>query len=791
MFCFGARGLGWRVCGPVEFMAGTTIRGVKAMTKTTSRAAKVTIFALMSATAMIGCANAQSAPDSNTGEPAATGAERLGDIVVTAQKRETRLQKTAASITAVSGAILQNSAITGVNDLAKAVPGLVVTDGGAGQRRITLRGIRSAGESQVGVYYDEAPVSGPPGTTSDAGGNQSDFNLFDIERVEVLRGPQGTLYGSSSMGGTLRLIYKKPVFDFTAAFDGVGSTTAHGGENYQLNAMANIPIVRDVLAVRAVYYHRNQAGWIDNPKLGLNGINGENTDGGRVLLRFVPASTVTIDAAAYIQDTKGTPTIWFPSLGHYVSGNLAQLPFTDKSRLYTLSGKVDLGFADLVATTAYQDRDSVLIRDPNFLFSAAPSNQTFCRRHFTAATCATPQGLAAYNTYLSTVTPLVYYAPQKVSNWTNEARLTSNSDTFLNWTVGAYWARRHSTVQSTGMLVDARGAIIPSAAPVFVRDIDDTLKQVAGFGEVSVKPVTGMTLTGGLRYYDYSRTVAGDTTKGFDLINFAVQPWTVRKTNEHGWLYRANAAYQASSSVLVYAQVASGFRPGGANQVLGLPSSFTPYQADSLWTYEAGAKTTALNGMFLFNLTGYITVWKNMQVTGTTSTFAFLTNAGSARVKGVEIEAVAAPTPGLQFSTNVSLLSAKLTSDQINGLVTAPGRKGDRIPNIPEVSYTIAGQYEWDVGNGMKALLHADLNYVGQSYADFRPNSVTYRKVGDYALAGFRAGVSTEHWGAFLFVNNVFDVVARTSATNVLGGTLETVTTAPPRTIGINLTAKM
>ena len=180
---------------------------------------------------------------------------------------------------------------------------------------------------------------------------------------------------------------------------------------------------------------------------------------------------------------------------------------------------------------------------------------------------------------------------------------------------------------------------------------------------------------------------------------------------------------------------------------------------------------------------------RQVQVTGTSGTFAFLTNAGSAQVKGIEIEAVARPMDGLQFSGNFNLLSAKLVEDQINDLVIASGRKGDRIPNIPNVSIAVAGDYSWRIGNGgLKGLVHADLNYVGRSYADFRPTAVTYRRVGDYVLASLRVGLSNERWGAFLFANNLSDTVARTSAANVLGGRLETITTAPPRTIGINLT---
>jgi outer membrane receptor protein involved in Fe transport len=724
-------------------------------------------------------------PGSETADPAGQDSGYT-DIVVTAQKRETRLQETPASIQAITGSTLENAAVFGLNDLTKIAPGLVVTDAGPGQRRVSLRGIRSSGEPQVAIYYDEAPLAGAPGTTSDSGGNQGDLQLFDVNRVEVLRGPQGTLYGASSMGGTIRVIYTKPSDRFEAGVDLVGSTTRHAGENYQANAMVNVPIIGDRLAVRAVYFRRENAGWIDNPVLGQEKTNREETEGVRLLLRAKPTDWLTLDLGFHYYNATGANPVWAPGLGEFVGANRVNLDFHDKNRLYTGTAKADLGFADLVLTGAYQDRDSLFIRDPYYLLAGAPNNQTFCRRHFTAAVCATPQGIQDFNAYVASVTPVAYVSPQTMKNGTAEVRLQSKDDGFLSWTVGAYWSRRSSWVGSNGVLVDAHGDLRENEPLVYTRQVRDRLRQLAGFGEVSLRPFDGLTVTGGIRYYDYQRVVAGDTQKGFDLINFAVQPWTVRETREDGLLYKANIAWQASPKLLVYAQAASGFRPGGANQVLGLPSSFTPYESDKLWTYETGAKATLLNGQFLFNVTGYITDWKNLQVSGTSGTFAFLTNAGDARVKGVEVEAIAVPTRGLQVSANINLLSAKLTTDQINDLVIASGRKGDRVPQTPNISYTVAGQYEWDVG-GLKALVRGDLNYVGRSYADFRPTSTAYRRLGDYAAVGARAGVGTDQWGAYLFVSNLFDVRGRTTAGNVLGGTIEQITTISPRTIGLNL----
>jgi len=698
----------------------------------------------------------------------AEGGVEGGEIVVTALKRETRLQDTPAAITALSGEALHAANIDNINDLQRTTPGLVITDAGPGQRRISLRGIRSAGDAQVGVYYDETPLAGPPGSTSDAGGAQSDLKLFDVERVEVLRGPQGTLYGAGAMGGALRIITKKPYLDdFHGGVDVTGTTTSHGGEGYQLNAMLNVPIITDKLAARLVAYRRYDPGWIDNPGLGIKGVNKEDTDGGRILLRFKPIDDLTIDASAYYQDTKGSPSIWSPAIGKWQSANRAALPFRDKNRLYSLTARGDLGFATLTATTSYQDRDVLITRDPTYLWLLL--------------------GGAAY-------TPGIYYQPQGVKDWTSELRLQSAGNGPLQWTIGGFYEDRKAKVLSEAHQVDAVTGVDPDVPTVLLRrNVGDRLKQKAGFGELSYTLFDRLTLTGGLRYYDYDKLVSGDTSIGFPLLSTPVAPYAEFRTNNHGWLYKANVSLKATDNVLVYAQAASGYRPGGVNQVLGLAAAL-PYLPDKLWTYEGGVKLTLVDGKLLFNLTGYRTDWNNLQVSLDSGSFAYLGNAGAARIQGGEAEIVLNPIEGLNLSANINVLKARLTKDMIApGSVPSAttGRKGDRIPNIPEGTVTIAGQYEWNLSGVLQGLVRADFNHVGKSWSDFRPNPTrpyNYRRAGDYQLVNARIGTHTDRWGAYLFVNNLFNKVARTSSGNVLGGSVEAISTVPPRTIGINLT---
>jgi outer membrane receptor protein involved in Fe transport len=724
-------------------------------------------------------------------ESAAAESGPASEIVVTSLKREIRLQDAPASITSLSNDTLRAANIDSANDLVRAVPSLTITDAGPGQRRITLRGIRSAGDAQVGIYYDETPVAGPPGPTSDPGGSQSDFKLFDLERVEVLRGPQGTLYGAGAVGGTIRLVTRKPDFEFGGNVDVSGTTTEGGGEGYQLNAALNVPIVKDVLAVRGVYFRRDNYGWVDNPGLGLKGINSERSDGGRVLVRFIPASWLTIDGAAHFLFTEGGASTWSPSAGKYNAVNASQVPYTDKQRLYSLSARAELGFADLVATTSYQDRDTLVTRDPTPLFRSFKTRAT-CATHFTSAVCATNAGFAAYNAYVDGLLPVIYYQPQSVTDWTSELRLQSTGTSWFQWTLGGFYEDRDSKVLSEARRTNASdGSQIAGAAPLLQRHVVDYLKQKAAFGEVAVTPLSGLTLTGGLRYYSYDKTVGGDTTIGLDILRTSVTPWALYKTKNNGWLYKGNVSWKAADNVLVYGQVATGYRPGGVNQVLGLAQALS-YAPDKLTTYEGGIKTSFGGDALILNLGSYITDWSDMQVSINSGSFLYLGNAGAARIKGVEAEATLNPTRGLIFNINAAFTDAKLTEDQVPDGVTplaSTARRGDKIPFIAPQTVSFAGQYDWALGSGgWSALLRGDLSYTGASRADFRPTSASYRKVGDYILTNARIGVRNERYGVFFYVNNLTNTVARTSAGNTLGGTTETVTTIPPRTYGINLT---
>ncbi|HET6538310.1 MAG TPA: TonB-dependent receptor plug domain-containing protein, partial [Sphingopyxis sp.] len=298
-----------------------------------------------------------------------------GEIVVTALKRDTRLQDTPLAISAVTGDSLAKAGTTSFTDLTSNTPSLRIVDSGPGNRRVILRGIVGAGEPTVGMYYDESPVSGSVGTTSDAAGSTPDFRIFDVERAEILRGPQGTLYGSGSMGGTVRIIYEKPKADRIEGAAAMGISAVEGGSmGASVDGMINLPIVNDVLALRVVGGYQQFAGYIDNEVYGTKNINDGYSYSGRALLRFTPTDRLTLDLGAYFTKVATDSSRW--NLGQYdaagelvtagkkhVSNGRSESGNYDKNRIYSGTLRYDFDTVSVTAVSTYFDRDRIVVND--------------------------------------------------------------------------------------------------------------------------------------------------------------------------------------------------------------------------------------------------------------------------------------------------------------------------------------------------------------------------------------------------------------------------------------------
>jgi len=722
----------------------------------------------------------------------AAEASQDGTIVVTALRRTSTVQDTPLAITAITSDTLANIGATNITDLAKMTPGLRIQDNGPGQRRLSLRGILSAGEPTVGFYYDETPIAGNVGTGSDAGGRTPDFSLFDLERVEVLRGPQGTLYGASSMSGAVRVIMNKPRFADAGAVEGTVAATDGGGLSYVVNGMVNAPIVDGLLAARAVVYRRYSDGYIDNLLLDRNNANQSTVDGGRLLLRLTPSPDVTIDGSAMIENTDAFSYTWNPDVGRYKIRNYIQLPYRDRSQIYNVTARWDLGPIIVTGVTSYQHRSFTYTSGDDSYVVLTQRNAAGCARIYNGGNACTDDRLSGFYAYLDAFIPVAFQTPGSTRDRSHELRFSSNGDDRVSWTAGAFVEDRKNHVDSEDLAADpATGEVQTPDKVYYHRYVNDHYRQVAGFGEASVKPLAKVTLTAGVRYFHYDRTITGATDVPWNVLAASIRPPYKIETDQNGWLFKFNGEYRFTHDLMVYALAAQGTRPGGANQTIGLPDSLVAYKSDQLWNYEIGAKTAFFDRHLYVDAALFQIDWKNMQVSGTTPNgfYSYITNVGSSRVRGAELEISGRPLERLSLFGTATYLDAKLTEDQINDFVVAAGRKGDRLPFIPHLTANAGAEYRFPLADGLDLYVRADANYFGLSYSEFRPSNPYRVKLDDYALANVRLGVESPGgaWGAYLFLNNVFNSVAINRATRSAFINSFAVTSATPRTVGLSV----
>lgn len=717
-----------------------------------------TVAALLTA----GAASAQTAPD-----------EVVEEIVVTALKRSTTLQTTPMSISAVTGESLQKLGATGLADYFRQVPGVNLSQGQLGQSRVTIRGVSGSGEATTGLYYDETPVTGPSGTTQDPSNNAADLNLFDVERVEVLRGPQGTLYGGSSMGGTLKVIFNKPDSQqFSAAIEAQTSTTEEGSQGSYIKAMGNIPLIEGKLAARIVAYTEDRAGYIDNVRSGISDVNDSRSSGYRAMLGFTPTDDITFVLTKIHQNSSADDLQgWYAGLGKYKTNSTVKLPLDTEMDLTSLTGKWDSPVGEVTAVTSYYMYD--MLRTVDF----------------------TPQ----YRPYVGSAYGVMGWQPAYLQSWNHELRLSSKGDGPVQWTVGAYAELRKDHIDSNTVLADpVSGEPYAPFRYMQGRYVNTNMKQTSQFGELTWSPtqVEGLTLTVGARHYDYTKTTSGAGTQRNLLTGAAPAGFSEQTADAAGWVYKLNASYKFSKDVMVYATASEGFRPGGANNIPGLNNALVVYTPDSLWNYEAGVKTTWLNGRLTANASAYRIDWKDRQTGALTADglYSFITNAGKARIQGVELEVQARPIIGLSLTGAIGYTSAELTEDQANANILvdgSTGKKGDTIPNVPDVTASASASYTWplSVGNGLNGLVRADAAYTGEMTSSFRPTYVYFDKFGSFATLNLRTGVEGDSWGVYAFVNNV------TGATGIMNknsnvGYQDLLYSLSPRTLGVNARRK-
>ena len=755
---------------------------------------------------------------------AADSGDKLDEIVVTANKLNAqKVLDIPTSIQAISGDALQAAGVSGIMGIAGEIPGLSIQDLGPGDKKYVIRGINSTGDSTTGVYYGEAVISGS--NTDDGGGFESDIRLYDMDHVEVLRGPQGTLYGASSMSGTIRFIPKSPDLDTLGGYLTMeGSETAQASGNYNINGEVNLPIIDGVLALRMVGWKLYDSGYVNQIRVGegvtglvnlgtaakpnyqtepvqalgyLKGVNDDDVGGGRAILRFRPTDRLTIDTTYTTQtETSGGSSRYTPAGTTAFNGgpitpvqgcdlcntDVTQSPWSDNLVVFGATVTYDTGAGTVTGTANQYNRRTA------FNFDSTPI-------------------LVSYEVPV----PAETFEPRDREVTSSEVRYASAFDSPVNFVAGVYREHEHQVLNVDVIATNGSGVPIgpfcdnnscdaltyPGTGSTFFGRTDERwTTSYAGFGEATWKITDGWTAVAGIRYF--TESLQGVQTQTHPFGGFPPGPTLVplpdpnETFNKVTW--KANLSYKFSDSLLGYGTVSTGFRSGGLNAI---SEPFEPipafYAPDSLINFELGAKGRLFDGLFDYQADVYFIRWSNIQVQETTpdGAFVYQGNAGEAKVKGVEFEFTAHPIQYLSASFAGSYQDAYLAqgaSAAVYAYNPTLGLTGDAIPNVPKYQLNLGLNYRRPIVNDWEGMVATDVTYRDAVDSYFSSNSFNI-PLAPYTLVGLRAGVIEGPWSVTAFARNLTNKRAQVSAINSTQDP-DALLTVQPRTIGLTATRK-
>ncbi|MEL6529688.1 MAG: TonB-dependent receptor [Pseudomonadota bacterium] len=746
-------------------------------------------------------------------------------IVVTATKRDSTIQDVPFSINAQTQEDIQRSGAVTLEDLSRNVAGLTVQNLGPGQSQVAVRGV-SAGQivrdqpgvkEQVGVYLDESVISLSLFTP--------DLDLFDLNRVETLRGPQGTLFGSGSVGGTIRYITNQPEIGVTEGLVEANVNVVEEDDlGWHVKGAVNLPL-GDAAAIRAVGYYTEYGGFIDaqGPGGGENVNSGERY-GGRVALKVDTGTGFSLTPRIIYQKISAdgfnrqeifnlfaNPFLTTPvQLGE--REQFLQLPeeFEDETFIADMVVEADLGGIILTSVSSFTSRDILVSRDASALTGSVSVDLGY------------PEVAVSLPSNLRDTT--------EVESLTQEIRFSSDYDGPVQWVIGGFYSetdrfyRQRLPTPGYAAFTDATLGAGTSAAVAngfedldspFNSDLPYNIEQLAVFGEATWEITDALSVTAGGRYYDFEevRTI---TTGGLFANGDA---GVVDETSSDGFTPRFLISYDVTPDITINAQASQGFRLGGVNDPLNVPlcnaqdlalfGGFQDYDDETLWNYELGVKAQG-NG-FTFNAAGFYNDISDLQVTldaGSCSS-RIVFNVPEAHTAGIEAEVGVSPVTGLNLNFSGSWIEAEFDTTLPGALAGATGiREGNRLPSVPEFQFTASGSYEFPVSDNADAYISASVQHVGSRFtqpADQEDNPRTFVHglpfggapadaattvdllLDDYQLVNLSAGVDFDSGlSLVIYANNILDENALLSFDRERGGRARLgFRVGQPRTIGV------
>lgn len=740
----------------------------------------------------------------------------VGDaIVVTAQRRGESLQDVPISISAYTQEMLDQQGVREIQDIVRLTPGLDFTRGGPQNlTNISIRGIRSnGGASTTGIYIDDVPIQSR--RIGYAGGSPFP-QTFDLARVEVLRGPQGTLFGAGSQGGTIRFITPSPsLTDYSGYARAEINSTRYGGMGYEAGAAVGGPIVEDKIGFRASAWYRQQAGWIDRADPRTGAVLDKDTNRGdalvgRVALSLQPTETINLTGSLFYQreESDDANTYWDilsdPGSGRFVNGNEIAAPTSDEFYVPSLTATIDLSDkVSLISVTSFLNRKQSIIAD-----------YTQLQRSIIFGNPIPPAGAASASVFNNT---------QK--SFTQEVRLQSTGAADrLRWVIGGFYqnSRQNATQfvadptlveefeTATGLPFSAIFGIDPLPGDlIYYQDPFRTVdKQIAGFGQADFDIVDDLTLTAGLRVASAKfsfRTSVGGPFGGIPFTDEGRQ-------SDKPITPKVGIEYRISPNNSVYASAAKGFRVGGSNarqlspcqaqlNALGLGGiNPTTYSSDSVWSYEVGTKNQTADRRLTMNASAFLIKWSNIQqfVTLSTCGGGFIANLGKADVKGFDLQASYTPIDGLQLGAAVGYThgvfkdTVYAAEPQIGSSAVS---EGDRLQGSPW-RVSLNAEYAWGLSGDIGAYVRADYQYASAESRDVPQRNIAnglnfvpfYYGAPETHYVSARMGLTVDQPNDFdvsVFVDNLLDTKTALDGQNLVGTALTRQSGFRPRTIGL------
>ena len=708
----------------------------------------------------------QSAAQKTTQTTSDTFAEQrveLQEVVVTAQKRSESMQNVPLSISVVDSKLIDNLHANSLNDLGGYVPGLQVVSGGSpGQATLSIRGITplGGGAATVGTYIDDAPLGGSSSYSRTAS-FALDLLPYDVQRIEVLSGPQGTLYGASALGGLLKYVLTPPdLSSFSARVGGdLMDVSGAGNVGGGARAWVNMPIIQDQLGMLASYAYESTPGYIDNTQTGQSDQNSVRQQSGRLALLWKPIDDLAVHLGALYQkiDASGNATVALdratlqPLGGDLTDNNYVPQRFDKEIGYYTATLNWKLGWADFTSATSYSRSVQTQVTDTTRLYGAL------------LPVLGYPDG---------GITP--FSIELSLSKVTEEMRLASSTGGALEWLVGAFYTHEGSSNSQIVTASSFSGQPLPSAFnPLAVLELPSTYKEYAGFGNATWHITSLFDLSGGLRYARNEQTFSQIGLGGLLVGNSDVPGASA----EDVLTYSVSPAVHLTRDVMAYVRVASGYQPGGPN--FALPNVPPTFKSDRTTNYEVGLKSKFWDNRVLFNADVFYIDWNDIQVTVfNPAGISYFANGGTASSRGVEATLSVNPLQGLILGTTFAYTDAKLTQD----VPALSGFNGDPMPSVPRYSGSFQADYSHALTPQWNGHLGAGLRLRDDTLTQFPHNPNSYRLPG-YGALDLNMEVENGRYTVRFYAKNLTDHRAYENY-GPLGPQLEGMLVLP-RTLGL------